>query len=83
MKKILLLISLSLSIFLVSCGVEKRELTNEDMNNLVQYMNWDIIQEINEEFGSCTKKDYITHYIEKDNDFQKIYNDYCKKENIK
>lgn len=79
MKKILLLITLSLSIFLVSCGMEQRELTNEDMNILVNYMDVEKAEQI----GSCTKQEFINEYMKLDENFEQIYIDYCKRENIK
>lgn len=79
MKKIFLLITLSLSIFLVSCSNNQRELTNNDMNILVGYMDAKKAEQI----GSCTKQEFINEYMKLDEDFKQIYIDYCKRENIK
>lgn len=48
------------------------ELTKEDMDAFLQYMDSDVVTEISEELGSATAEEYIRTYVEEMPEFEEI-----------
>ena len=46
-----------------------RKINNEDMNNIADYMNDEIREQLHSELAPCENEDFIKAYLEKDPEF--------------